>query len=1055
MVMPVRLPRKKTVKKVSRITVYSSDSGNPSPVPRLLTSRDAFDDVARSLLTGPAPVRHAALLVGELDDFQTFAARVGTRVADGVASQVGRLLVTLLRGDDVVCTEEEGRFLLLLPGNTADEGRQVGERLANAVRIYGLAVADRQVVERLSISFGVAAFPDHGPSITALYDPANAACARIATSGGDGAAIAPLAHHGVLHRPLSIDRFAGRITELTTLARYVDDAIARRPRVVNVIGESGLGSAMLLRQLESHVRYRGGTMISAASPPSQVPEPYAVWAGIIKGLQRLPDSPKRDWRELHKLVPALGGERRDQVAGSQYRLLEELFTHIAQSSEGRPLILVLDEMQFADDTSWEALSHVVGRLTSERILIFLTCRAEREFADASERRHVLKRNPLYSEVVLNRLTRDEVKQWLSAAFHKQEIGREFLAFLYRHTEGNPFFLSQLVSALVEQGALWHSGARYEWVPVSELRLPGDVDALLAQRLLRFSSSTQTILTTAAILNRDFDVRLVVDAGAGTEPAVRLAMNEAMAAGMIRPKSDRRAGGYGFTHDKIATVLVEAPAREGVRELHRRMAHALVARGDRTAGEVAVHYHLAQSTGLAYEYARKAAAEAEHVYAVSAAQAYLDLAIHNSASAAELADVRVHLAHLSEIRGRYDEVEELCDLAIEWYDGQRDVRRTLAVRRLRERARLHLGLPARAALEALEALGNQARELGFDDEIVAINVLASLTYSRLGDTRKAERLANEAVEVAQQLGKRDLVAEAAARLGVCLLQTDPRAARESLQTAIEIFESLGDIRGLAAAQNSLAIAYQFEGRLSESQDSFEKAMTMAKTAGMHDVAGVAAMNVATHIQKAGDFDRARELFAESITSFSNVRNSAFQVTALFNMAAGEREQGHWESALELYSTTSSLAERIGHVDLEIGSLAGQGLCFLELGRNEEAREISADLRSRLDRRQEWFQGREVAEALAIRLEVRAGNVEPAFDRFERTLKAADMVDAYPAVWLTLMCAPDLSRSDPIRARVAVERYAPAAERLGYPEVRRRFNVLMENTRVPDASQGGLA
>jgi diguanylate cyclase (GGDEF)-like protein len=693
-------------------------------LPRLLTSRDAFDDVARALLSGSAPVRHAALLVGELDEFNAFATRVGSRIADGIAAQVGRLLVSLLRGDDVVCPLEDGRFLLLLPGNTGDEGRQVGERLATAVRTYGLAVADRQVVDRLSISFGVAAFPDHGSSIIDLYDPANSACARIATSGGDGAALAPLAHHGVLHRPLSIDRFAGRVTELVMLARYIDDAVSRRPRVVSVVGESGLGAGTLLRQLESHVRFRGGTMITAVSPQSPVPEPYAVWAGIIKGLQRLPDAPRRDWQELHKLVPALGGVGRNQAAGSQYRLLEELFAHIADSSEGRPLVLVLDEMQWADDTSWEALSHIVARLTSERIVVFLTCRAEKEFADAAERRHQLKRNQLYSEIQLSPLTRDEVKQWLSAAFHRQEIGREFLAFLYRHTEGNPFFLSQLVSALVEQGALWHSGTRWEWSPVSELRLPSGIGALIAQRLSRFSASTQSILTMAAIIRRDFDVRLLVDAGTGTEPAVRLAMSEALGSGMVRPKSDRRAGGYGFTHERIAMVLADASGREGVRDLHRRMAHALVPRADRTAGEIVVHYHLAQSTGLAYEYARKAAVEAEHVYAVSAARAYLDLAIQNSASAAELAEVRVQLAHLSEIRGRYDEVEELCDLAIEWYEGHGDVRHALAVRRVRERARLELGQPAKASLEALDQLGAQARELGFDDETVAINVLAS-------------------------------------------------------------------------------------------------------------------------------------------------------------------------------------------------------------------------------------------------------------------------------------------------------------------------------------------
>src|SRR6185436_14182897 len=121
-----------------------------------------------------------------------------------------------------------------------------------------------------------------------------------------GAGIAPLAHHGVLHRPLSIDRFAGRVTELTTLVRYVDDAIARRPRVVNIVGESGLGTATLLRQLESHVRFRGGAMITAISPMSVVPEPYAVWAAVLRGLARYPDAPKGEWLELPKLVPSLG-----------------------------------------------------------------------------------------------------------------------------------------------------------------------------------------------------------------------------------------------------------------------------------------------------------------------------------------------------------------------------------------------------------------------------------------------------------------------------------------------------------------------------------------------------------------------------------------------------------------------------------------------------------------------------------------------------------------------------------------------------------------------------
>jgi tetratricopeptide (TPR) repeat protein len=522
------------------------------------------------------------------------------------------------------------------------------------------------------------------------------------------------------------------------------------------------------------------------------------------------------------------------------------------------------------------------------------------------------------------------------------------------------------------------------------------------------------------------------------------MNEAMTAGFVRPKSDRRAGGYGFTHERIAEVLIEAPAREGLRDLHRRMAHALVSRSDRAAGEIAVHYHLARSTGLAYEHARKAAVEAEHVYAVSAGGKYLDLAIQNSASAAELADVRVQLAHLSEIRGRYDEVEELCDLAIEWYDSQRDVRRALSVRRLRERARIELGQPARVTLNAIDELSAQARDLGLDDEAVALNILASLTYTRLGDGRKAERLANEAVEMAEALNRRDLVAESKLRLGVCLAQDSPKQARPYLEQAMEAFESLGDIRGQARAQNSFAVLAMFEGKTSEAGDAFEQAISMAKTAGMPDIAGVAALNLATQIQKTGDYARAKELFADSLTSFSDVRNSAYQVAALFNMAHCEREEKNWQAALELYSTTSSLAERIGLGDVEVGSIAGAGLCHLELDQIEEAQKAAAEVKARLARRPEWFQNREIAEALVVLIDLRSGATDAAFDRFEVTARAADLGDPYTAIWLTLTCAAELNRADVERSRTAIEHYYEASRKLGFPAVTRRFNGLLNVT-----------
>ena len=306
-----------------------------------------------------------------------------------------------------------------------------------------------------------------------MLKAARATLTRVQAQGGDGALAAPLPHHDALHRPLAIDRFAGRVEEWASLVGWLDEACSGQPRVVSVFGESGTGTATLLRQLEAEVRLRGGLFAMGVSPNAAVRPPYGVWSALLRATHRFPSAPQREWHELHHLEPGLGRPG-DSAAptGSQYRLLGELTEYIRALAAERPLVVVLDEMQFADSTSWDALEHLLSQIDTDRLLVCLAHQPDSAY-DTSPHREMLSRHEIAREIVLSRLTRDDVKQWLEAAFHRQQVGREFLAFLYRHTEGNPLFIAQMLRALIEEGAIWHNGTRWEWSPVSELRLPAE------------------------------------------------------------------------------------------------------------------------------------------------------------------------------------------------------------------------------------------------------------------------------------------------------------------------------------------------------------------------------------------------------------------------------------------------------------------------------------------------------------------------------------------------------------------------------------------------------
>ena len=517
--------------------------------------------------------------------------------------------------------------------------------------------------------------------------------------------------------------------------------------------------------------------------------------------------------------------------GSQYRLLAELVEYVRAFAAERPLVIVLDEMQYADSTSWDALEYLLSQIDTDRILICLAQRPDSGSDTSSPHRQMLSRHDIAREMtILSRLTRDDVKRWLEAAFHRQQVGREFLAFLYRHTEGNPLFIAHVLRALIEEGAIWHSDTRWEWSPVSELRLPASRNELISQRLSRFSSSTQAVLVIAAIVGREFDVGLLVAAGAGSEPAVKLAVSEAVTAGLLRPTYERRNGAFAFTHDEIADVLIESIPHDRERQLHARVALALERRHADRAGEIALHFDSAGERSDAYRAAQAAAKLADRVYAHGAAGLYLQIAARNATNPAELAEIRVALAHVAETGGRFDEVEELCDLAIEWFIGQADDHRALTLRRMRERA--HGTRPA-GAKDARRTRHARRRGERGSVSTASVSPFSRWRRRRTADWAKCvlpERLAGEGVDMAERMGDRSLLGEALYRLGNSLVAEAPTRARTAYARALDLFEAIGDVRGQGRAHCNIGIAAQFEGKLDQASQAFARGIVSGSRRG---------------------------------------------------------------------------------------------------------------------------------------------------------------------------------------------------------------------------------
>ena len=476
----------------------------------------------------------------------------------------------------------------------------------------------------------------------------------------------------------------------------------------------------------------------------------------------------------------------------------------------------------------------------------------------------------------------------------------------------------------------------------------------------------------------------------------------------------------------------------LRRVHERVAQSTERRMPAAIAEIAMHYDQSGSSEKAYQYASMAADQARSTYAHQEALELLAIAERNAGSDAALADVRLRMAQVAEGMGRFEEAEALCDSAIEWMLTHADPRRTIGPRRIRERVRSMLGQPARRTLAVCMALDEEAKDRGLESERVALLTMISQAQSRLGERAAAEQTAREGVKLGERLGDSALLADNLVRLGVTREPVDSDEAAGLYRRALELYRTIGDYRGQARCHNNLGISHQLRGEWSSAQDELDRAIAAARNAGMREVWGLAALNAGVMALKRAEYDRAGDRFGEALAIFGAMKNTERQLYSVYNLAHLERERGEFDAATELYDVACALARSIGQSDIEIGARAGYGLSLLEQGKDVAARVASLESAERLRSRPEWFQGRELAEALRVRILAADGKNADARRRLDEALTLATDTDWYGAAWLTANCAPSMLSSDADYVKGVVGKYAPSARKIGYTAITARLD-----------------
>ncbi len=580
-------------------------------------------------------------------------------------------------------------------------------------------------------------------------------------------------------------RFVGRRTELNRLTGAWKNAIIGRRALVLVAGEPGIGKTRLMAQLAHLVHPEGGVVLygRCEEEPGLPYQPFAEALG--RYVAACPPADLRDQLgplggEVARLVPGLPSRMpelaeplRAEPETERYRLLEAVRDFLSGMARSAPVLLLLDDLHWAGKPTLLLLRHLMRSGEADRLLVVATYRETDVPRGSALAQTVadLRREPDVERMSLKGLDEGETTALIEAAAG-HPLEPEDMAFaraVHSETDGNPFFVGELLRHLAETGAVIRREQR--WItarPLGELGIPEGVREIVGRRLAQLPPSANEVLSLAAVIGREFDVGLLAAVGDVNRDAVLDSLEEAEEARLVAATSGR-AEHYAFAHALVRSALYEdMPSTRRLR-LHRRIGEILEARpdADTHVSELARHFSEAASLGevvRAVDYARRAGDRAGAGLAFEEALDYYRHALDLLASS----------------EGEADEALR-CDLLISLGEAQRragdaDHRRTLL-----EAARRAQGLGdaerlGRAALANHRAFFSLLNEV--DDERVQV-VEAALDALGPGDSATRARLL---VTLASEL----------------VFATEPERRLQLATAGLDMARRLGDLPTLADA-----------------------------------------------------------------------------------------------------------------------------------------------------------------------------------------------------------------------------------------------------------------
>ena len=357
----------------------------------------------------------------------------------------------------------------------------------------------------------------------------------------------------------------GRTEELSQLKAAFKNSLTSGPSIIALQGETGTGKTRLMHELATHAQSNGAVVIFGNASEEMLP--YAPWIDACRqSITRVPSElliktlgPYAS--EIVKLVPDIATKlgtflpSEPLVEQHKYRFYEGLIHFFQAICNNAPLILIFDDMQYADQPTLDLMEYFVRNVNLHALIVCGIASELEANTPIDQTLMRLNQRRLLETVSLKGLSKDETARMITDIFDEKIAASEFIDLLYQRTAGNPFFIEEVTRSLAQDGTIIRTESGWARKEIQEITLPRSVKNVLKARLAKLDSASLTALTIAAVIGLEFDFNILLETSQLDEEQLLARIEQAIALGLVL-EIPRELNQFKFTDYRVRELLLE-------------------------------------------------------------------------------------------------------------------------------------------------------------------------------------------------------------------------------------------------------------------------------------------------------------------------------------------------------------------------------------------------------------------------------------------------------------------------------------------------------------------